>query len=79
MVVNNWFVVADGFLRVTNKSASIFFAPWLSDAFSWGIPAIRAKVAQKWLNHGGIVRIFFCLFLEMGNSLTFFCTLIHFP
>lgn len=25
MVVNNWFVVADGFLRVTNKSASIFF------------------------------------------------------
>jgi len=25
MVVNNWFVVADGFLKVTNKSASIFF------------------------------------------------------
>ena len=36
MVVNNWFVVADGFLRVTNKSASIFFAPWLSDAFISG-------------------------------------------
>ena len=28
MVVNNWFVVADGFLKVTNKSASIFFASW---------------------------------------------------
>eukprot|EP00438_Fugacium_kawagutii_P019695 Skav215165 [mRNA] locus=scaffold4093:58217:69934:- [translate_table: standard] len=35
MVVNNWFVVADGFLRVTNNAAAIFFVPRCE---AWGQP-----------------------------------------